>query len=66
MSTSDEIKRQQEFERHRQEQIRQDREKQIQRDEELRRIHDHQESEKKLNDDVVRGKPTSVRPDRDD
>lgn len=66
MSTSDEIKRQQEVERQRQDQIRQERERQIRRDEELRRLRDIQINEKQQNDNIVKGRPTGSRPDKDD
>lgn len=66
MSTSDEIKRQQELERQRQERIQQERDRQIQRDEELRRLRDIKNHEKQQNDYIVKGKPTGSRPGKDD
>jgi len=66
MSNNDELKKQQELERKIQEQARQEQERQIRKEEELRRIREQQLNEKKLQDDIVKGKPTGERPDNDD
>ena len=66
MSKEEELRKQQELERKNQEKARQEQEKQIRREEELRKIRERQINEKKANDDLIKGKPTGGRPEKDD
>ncbi|NVN94241.1 MAG: hypothetical protein HXX18_03035 [Bacteroidetes bacterium] len=66
MSNNEDLKRQEELAKRIQEQAKQEQEKQIRREEELRRIRESQVNQKQQQDDIIKGKPTSGRPGKDD